>query len=187
MEQGKGQNQNLVLLIIGSGLILMAIAAFLAIPKVQENIQVAELAAVPVPVNFPAPDIRLTDLQDKPVAFSDYKGRVILYNAWATWCAPCEEEMPTLEAYYQAHQQDGFVVIAIEDGQPVSAVADYVKMHGLTFPVWPDLKWIATKSFGVNHLPISYVIDRRGVARLSWAGAITRDSLEQYVTPLLQE
>jgi thiol-disulfide isomerase/thioredoxin len=187
MESGNSSKQNLILLMIGSGLVLVAVAAFWALPKGQEKPETISALAVPMAVDFPAPDIKLTDLRGSSVAFSDYKGRVILYNAWATWCPPCKDEMPTLEAYYQAHRREGFVVIAIEDGQPLSEVAAYVKEMGLTFPVWPDLKWVASETFGINNLPTSYVIDRSGIARLTWRGAITREALEQYVTPLLKE
>jgi peroxiredoxin len=187
MEQRNGSKQNEILLVCGSGLVLIAIAAFLALPRAQAIIEAADVAAVPLAVNFPAPDVQLTDLQGRPVAFSDYKGQVILYNAWATWCPPCKDEMPTLEAYYREHRQDGFVVIAIEDGQPLADVAAYAKTYGLTFPVWPDPKWIATHTFGINHLPTSYVIDHSGTVRLMWVGAITRDMLEQYVTPLIKK
>lgn len=179
--------QSLFLFVIGGGLVLAAIAAFFALPEGQDSAQTISALAVPVPVHFTAPDIQLTDLGGRPVAFSDYKRQVILYNAWATWCPPCKEEMPILEAYYQAHRQEGFVVIAIEDGEPLDEVAAYVKQMGLTFPVWPDLKWVATESFGINNLPTSYVIDRSGVVRQMWRGAITREALEQYVTPLLKE
>jgi thiol-disulfide isomerase/thioredoxin len=187
MQPGNSSRQNLILLMIGSGLVLVAVAAFFALPKGQENPETVSAAALPLAVDFPAPDIRLTDLQGRPVAFTDYKGQVILYNAWATWCPPCKQEMPTLEAYYRAHRQEGFVVIAVEDGEPLAEVAAYVKAMGLTFPVWPDLKWVASETFGINNLPTSYVIDRSGVARLTWRGAITRATLEQYVTPLLKE
>ena len=195
MQPGNSSRQNLILLMIGSGLVLVAFAAFLlqghqdnvALPKGQEKPEAVSAAALPLAVDFPAPDIRLTDLQGRPVAFTDYKGQVVLYNAWATWCPPCKEEMPTLEAYYRAHRQEGFVVIAVEDGEPLAEVAAYAKAMGLTFPVWPDLKWVASEAFGINNLPTSYVIDRNGTARLTWRGAITRAALEQYITPLLKE
>jgi len=186
MEHPPRNQNNLLLLMIGAGLILLAVAAFLALPRAQQTAQTADFTAVPVAINFPAPNIKLTDLQDRPVAFSDYKGQVILYNAWATWCPPCKAEMPVLQAFYLAHRQEGFVVIAIEDGEPLSDVALFVGDNGLTFPVWPDIKWVATTAFGIGALPTSYVIDRSGAARLMWAGAITRDALEQYVTPLLR-
>lgn len=127
----------------------------------------------------------LSDVNGKQVQLSDYAGRPVLINAWATWCPPCKEEMPTLNAYYQDHRQDGFVVVAIEDGEPLADVAAYARDHGLTFPVWPDLKWVATTAFKTDALPSSFVIDRTGRVVLSWTGPITRASLEKYVTPLI--
>ncbi len=187
MESINNRKQNLILALIGIGLILIAIIAFFVLSQDRKKSDTEILLSSPVDVHFPAPDVRLTDLQGHPVALADYKGQVILYNAWATWCPPCKQEMPMLEAYYQAHRQDGFVVIAIEDGEPVADVAAYVKEIGLTFPVWPDLKSVATQTFGINTLPMSYVLDRNGVVRLKWYSAITPELLEQYVTPLLKE
>ena len=186
MQSSTRNRSNLILSMIGLGLIFLAGAAFLSLPgALQPAAQPTGLAMTPIAVDFPAPDVRLTDLRDRPVSLSDYKGQVILYNAWATWCLPCKAELPVLQAYYQAHLQDGFVVIAIEDGEPPQDVAAYVKSNGLTFPVWPDIKWVATSAFNINDLPTSYVIDHDGTVRLTWSGPITRAGLEQYVTPLL--
>ena len=181
------KSQSLFLLVIGVGLILAAVAAFLAIPKAQAEVQQVSNSAQPVAVDYPAPDVRLTDLNDVPVALSDYTGQVVLYNAWATWCPPCKEEMPILDAYYQAHKNDGFVVVAIEDGEPVAEVADYVRTHNLTFPVWPDIKWVATTAFKTDTLPSSFVIDRAGQVVLAWSGPISREVLEKYITPVIKK
>jgi peroxiredoxin len=183
--KNSGKAQSLFLLVIGLGLVLAAVAAFLAIPKAQAEVQQVSSAAKPVVVDYPAPEVRITDLTNTPVALSDFLGQVVLYNAWATWCPPCKEEMPTLEAYYEDHQQDGFVVVAIEDGEPVAEVADFVMSYGLTFPVWPDLKWVATTAFKTDVLPSSFVIDRTGRVRLAWTGPISRAALEKFVTPII--
>jgi peroxiredoxin len=179
--------QNLVMLAIGAGLILIAVAVFLALPSAQAEVQQTGSSVIPAMVNFPVPEVQLTDLEGKAVALADYQGQVILYNAWATWCPPCKEEMPTLEAYFQKHKQAGFVIVAIEDGQPVSEVAAFAESYKLSFPVWPDLKYVATTAFKTNSLPTSFVIDRSGTVRLTWTGAITRAALEKYVTPLISE
>jgi cytochrome c biogenesis protein CcmG, thiol:disulfide interchange protein DsbE len=183
--KGQAHNQTRILLVIGAGLMLIAIAAFLSLPKAQTEVISAGTSAIPLTVNFPAPEVKLTDLQGRPVALSDYKGQVVLYNAWATWCPPCKQEMPALEAYYEAHKTAGLMIVAIEDGEPVSDVADFVESYGLTFPVWPDLKWVATTAFKSDSLPTSFVIDRAGIVRLTWTGAISREMLEKYVTPML--
>jgi peroxiredoxin len=95
--------------------------------------------------------------------------------------------MPTLKEYFEDHQEKGFVVIAIEAGEPVSEVAQFADEYGLTFPVWADPDQKALSAFRNNALPNSYVIDRRGQVRLAWTGAINREMLEKYVTPLLEE
>jgi peroxiredoxin len=178
--------QNLIMLVVGVGLILISIAVFFALPKAQVEVQQTGRSAIPIETNFPAPAVKLTDLTGKPVALSDFKGQVVLYNAWATWCPPCKEEMPTLEAYYQAHKSDGFVVVAIDDGEAVEDVTAFVKEHRLSFPVWPDLDYVAGGAFKTVNLPTSFIIDRSGTVRLTWTGAITRDTLEKYVTPLIR-
>lgn len=172
------------MLFLGIGLVLVSAAALFLLPQAQAGVGAVEL--VPAQVNFEAPDVQITDLAGNPVSFSDYRGQVILYNAWATWCPPCKEEMPTLQAYYDDYKDEGFVIIAVEDGEPVDEVAAFVEEYGLTFPVWPDPTWQATIAFNINNLPTSYVIDRDGRARLTWTGAITRAALEKYVTPLIR-
>jgi peroxiredoxin len=181
----KQSNQNIIMLVVGVGLILLAAAGFLSIPKAAKSLQEQELSAIPSSVHFTAPEVQLTNLDGNPVAISDYAGQVILYNAWATWCPPCKAEMPTLLAFYEKYKDQGFVIIAIEDGQPVAEVAAFVKEYGLTFPVWPDPKYRASTAFQANGLPTSYVIDRDGTVRLTWSGAITLAKLEEYVAPLI--
>ncbi|MEJ5223363.1 MAG: TlpA disulfide reductase family protein [Anaerolineales bacterium] len=178
-------NPNIALAVVGAGLILISIAAAFAIPQAQAAVRENEIGVTPVEVNFAAPDVQLTDLQGNPVALSDYRGNVILYNAWATWCPPCKAEMPVLQAYYEKYKNQGFVVIAIEDGQPLEEVAAFAQTYKLTFLVWPDLEWRATKAWDIQALPTSYVIDRHGTARLTWSGEATLTMLEKYVTPLI--
>ncbi len=182
----QAEKQTVILVIVGAGLMLIAIAAFLSLPQATAAVSGQNLGMIPAPVNFTAPDVSITDLDGNPVSFADYRGKVILYNAWATWCPPCKEEMPILQAYYNDHKDQGFVIIAVEDGQPVEEVRNFVKEYQLSFPVWPDPKWVATTAFKIENLPTSYIIDREGVARLTWTGAVTRDMLEKYVTPIIE-
>jgi peroxiredoxin len=141
----------------------------------------------PATTNYPAPRLELTDLRGNPDSIENYHGQVILVNNWATWCPPCRLEMPELQAYYDAHVAQGFVVIAIESGDPIDQVASFVQEFGLTFPVWLDPKSKSLETFNDWDLPSSYVIDRDGIVRLSWTGGVTRSTLEQFVTPLLEE
>jgi cytochrome c biogenesis protein CcmG, thiol:disulfide interchange protein DsbE len=181
--------QGVVTLVLGLGLILIAFAGFLAIPKVAQEVRADEMMlVVPMEVNYPARAVSLLDLDGNPVSFDDYAGQVILYNAWATWCPPCKAEMPVLQAYYEKHRSKGFVIIAIEDGlQGNVDVKDFVADYGLTFPVWPDPEFKVSRAYAVSGLPASFVIDREGQVRLAWSGEISMAALEKYVTPLLSE
>lgn len=144
-------------------------------------------SVVPQEVDFPAPELTLKDLDLNPVSLEDYLGTVVLLNNWATWCVPCKEEMPELEAYYQAHKDDGFVIIAVEAGGYGYDIRAFVESAGLTFPIWRDPKKQSLDAFRNKALPNSYVIDRTGTVRLAWTGPIRESMLEKYVTPLLSE
>ena len=95
--------------------------------------------------------------------------------------------MPELSAYYNEHHDEGFTIIAIEAGDPLDGVAQFVQSYDLKFPVWLDPAGAAVKAFQNGTLPNSYVIDRSGTVRYAWTGSINRGMLEQYLTPLLQE
>jgi peroxiredoxin len=189
------RNANIpALFFIGGGLILLGLAALIAWPKAEANPAVAlsggssGISTVPVAVHYAAPDLTLFDLAGKEHSLLNYHGQVVLVNLWATWCPPCKAEMPTLEAYFQEHQADGFVTLAINDGDPNEAVASFVNEFNLSFPVLLDPSYQATDhAFKTHNLPSSFVIDRDGNVRLRWVGEIDRASLEKYVTPLLLE
>ena len=176
--------------LVGFGLLVLGLLILLLIPrfgKASEGSADQFASAIPAQVNFDAPELVLADLEGKTAALSDYQGSVVLVNNWATWCPPCKAEMPTLQAYFEDHQAQGFTIIAIEAGEPVEEVSRFANDYKLTFPVWVDRDMTALDAFHNDSLPNSYVIDRRGVVRLAWAGAISQETLEKYITPLLEE
>lgn len=184
----RGRSKALALSLIGVGLLILGVVAMVLLSKPEETAALGEApSAIPVEVDFPAPELNLSDLGDQPVSLEDYRGMVVLVNNWATWCPPCKAEMPTLQAYYEKHRKKGFTIIAIESGDPVPEVKKFVQDYGLTFPVWSDLTMKSIAAFRNPGLPSSYVIDREGTVRLAWSGAISREMLEKYVTPLLEE
>ena len=182
-----------VLLMGGGALIVLGVLAALWLPSRAEKTTAstgARTANSVVPVEVPAkqaPDLNLQDLDGNPVSLADYRGQVVLLNNWATWCPPCKAEMPDLEAYHEAHKDEGFTVIAVNAGDRPSEVATFVQSYRLTFPVWPDPNTETLRAFGIQGLPTSYLIDRNGMVRATWTGAITQDVLEEYITPYIKE
>ena len=173
------------LILLGFGLILIGASIYFI---VQDVLAQTDLSVVPAQVNYASPELTLTDLQNVTRSLKGYRGQVILVNLWATWCPPCKAEMPTLQAFHDKYMDEGFTVIAINDGDPTADVVQFVKDYKLTFPVWLDPTYIATEdAFKTLNLPSSFVIDREGTVRLSWVGEINNKMLEKYVTPIIKE
>ena len=177
------------LVFVGAGLILLSTAFMISnfnkgvSSTIPTNID--QYSTIPYEVNYPAPNLTLSDLSSKEVSLNQYLDEIVLVNNWATWCPPCKAEMPTLQTYYQKYKDDGFLIIAIESGESLEEVSEFVSAYGLTFPVWIDRKGEALNAFKNRDLPSSYVIDRTGVVRLTWTGEISLEMLEKYVTPLI--
>jgi peroxiredoxin len=152
-------------------------------PPTSENAR----SVVPAPVSFPAPELTLSRLDGQAESLDDYLGQVVLINNWATWCPPCKAEMPDLQAYYVEHKDQGFSVVAISAADAENDVRTFVEQYQLSFPVWLDPQNQALSAFRNQSLPSSYVVDRTGTVRLAWTGVISRDMLEEYLTPLLEE
>ena len=108
-------------------------------------------------------------------------------NNWATWCPPCREEMPEFKAYYEMYRDEGFQVVAVEAGQPKAEVQAFVKEQELEFVILLDPENKSLITFQNSSLPNSWVIDRKGHLRLAWLGAINLPTLQEYVTPLIEE
>jgi cytochrome c biogenesis protein CcmG, thiol:disulfide interchange protein DsbE len=142
-------------------------------------------AAGPARMGQPMPDVSLTNLAGEQVRLSDYAGRPVLVNAWATWCPPCRAEMPALHAFYVAHQAEGFQLLAINAGEGRSNVISYIAQQGFTFPVLLDPGTQALERLGVRSFPTSILVGRDGLVRRIHIGLFTLESLEAEITPLL--
>ena len=172
--------------LIGTGLIAIGIMVYLLLQN-NPATTTQDFSVVPAEVDFADPDLPLEDLEGNPVSLDDYLGQVVLVNLWATWCPPCREEMPTLQAFYEKYKDDGFVLVAINQEEPRDVVAPFVQEFGLTFPVWLDLEYLAEREFDTMNLPSSYVVDRNGQVRLMWIGGISKKNLEKFVPDLIRE
>lgn len=178
----------LPLILIGVGLIvLIGIAVYLQGTKGINQKALDVFLLPPIEVDQPAPALTLFDLDGNEVSLSDFEGKVVLVNNWATWCPPCRQEMPEFKAYYEIYRDKGFEIVAIEAGQPEAEVRSFVEEQGLEFIILLDPKNESLITFQNSTLPNSWVIDKRGNLRMAWLGAINLPTLEKYVTPLLEE
>ena len=130
-------------------------------------------------------DFKLTDIHGKTVRLSDFAGKAVLINAWATWCPPCKAEMPDLNAYYQAHQDEGFVILAVNAGDSASQAAAFASQKGLAFPVLLDPNTRFLTSLGVRSFPTSILVGSDGVVKTIHVGMFTPQSLDAEITPYL--
>lgn len=121
-----------------------------------------------------APVFSAVDLDGKPVHLDSLKGKVVVLNEWATWCEPCRDEIPQLEALHQRFASQGLVLVGVSvDAFGTGGdVRDFVQQHGMTYPVWldPDNRFAAR--FGTFGVPETFVIDRGGVVRRRQIGAL---------------
>lgn len=132
-------------------------------------------------------DFSLTNVQGKTVALRDYQGQVVLVNSWATWCPPCRAEMPDLNAYYHTHHSEGFVVLAINAGDPQEKAAAFAQQNNLNFPVLLDPELHLLDGFNIHDFPTSLVVGRDGLVKNIHIGMYSPEALEQDITPLLAQ
>ena len=124
------------------------------------------------PTTGPAPEFSLTTFDGQSFKLSDLNGKVVLINFWASWCGPCKDEAPALQATWEQYKSRGdvvFVGIAYADNGPRSL--DFIKQYGITYLNGPDLGTRISEAYHIQGVPESFIIDRKGnVAEFIYAG-----------------
>lgn len=108
------------------------------------------------------PAVELLGLDQKTHSISDYKGKVVLLNFWATWCGPCVEELPALQSLYNKLKPQGFEILAIGVDDEESSLREFQKKYSLTFPILIDKSGMAKNKFKMTGVPESFLLDRDG-------------------------
>lgn len=118
------------------------------------------------------PALELRDVEGRLHRLSDYRGSVVLVNFWATWCAPCREEMPSLERLRAQTAGQRLVVLAVNVGESGRTVRNFVRKVPVAFPLLLDRETATTRAWGARVLPASFVVGPDGRIRYSYLGAL---------------
>ncbi len=137
--------------------VFLAVAlSFLSLPLVSEPL----LDALSKPL--PAPELDLLDMQEKKWKTADLKGNPAIINFWATWCAPCREELPSMEKAWEKIKNEGIQMLAVSYGEDADTVGAFQMDYPMSFPVLLDSKGEIGRSWPVKGLPTTFVIDTEG-------------------------
>jgi thiol-disulfide isomerase/thioredoxin len=151
---------------IGGALVGLGLAIFLAAqPRAQGQTPL-----------FSAPAI-----SGEQVSLSDYRGKVVMLNFWATWCPPCRAEMPVIEAAYRQYQNQGFVVLAVNNAEDINTVGAFARQFELSFPVLMDTSARIQRQFGITGYPTSLFLDANGELYATHSGMVTEAQLTRYI------
>jgi len=128
---------------------------------------------VPIKVGLPAPDFKFPGMDGKMVSLSDFRGKVVLVNIWATWCSSCVDEMPSMEKLYQKLKGEDFEILAVSiDSLGEKVVAPFMKKYKLTFPALIDSAGAIRMGYRTTGVPESFIIDKDGILVKKVIGSI---------------
>ncbi len=129
-------------------------------------------------------DFNLEDLKGNKVTLSQYKGKKVFLNFWATWCPPCKTEMPDMEKLYQETKDTDLIMLAVNVGEDKNTVQSFISKNEYNFAVLLDTKGEVSQLYQVKGIPTSYFIDTEGFLDDGTSGAIPLESMRKYVNKL---
>ena len=150
------------------------------------SVEVAPEEAEPVL----APDFTVYDAEGNEVRLSDFAGKPVVLNFWASWCGPCKSELPAFENVWQEFGGDiEFLMVNLTDGvsETVDGVSKFVSKNGFTFPVYFDTAQNAAYTYGVTSIPATALVNADGEIVAAQVGAVSEDSLRNAVLSMLSE
>lgn len=163
-----------LVIVIGGGMLLYQ--------KLGQNVDLGEIVPTESISENLATDFTVTDAEGNEVKLSDFRGKGVVLNFWASWCGPCKSEMPDFnEVYQELGEEVQFLMINMTDGdrETVEIASEFVAGQGYTFPVFYDTAQHAAITYGVYSLPTTLFIDAEGYLVAYAPGAIPRESLLQ--------
>lgn len=129
-----------------------------------------------------APDFTVYDIDGNAVSLSDFVGKPVIVNFWASWCGPCKSEMPDFETAYKEYGEDiHFLIVNMTDGssETVESASEFIAEAGYTFPVYYDTDLDAAMTYNVYSIPATYFIDAEGNAIAQGSGALDLETINK--------
>lgn len=137
-----------------------------------------------------APNFTVYDLDQNEINLSDFFGKPIIINFWASWCGPCQMEMPDFNEAYTAYQNEiEFLMVNMTDGsrETLEKASSFIKEKGYSFPVYYDTKYSAAITYSVSSLPTTYFIDAKGNLIAHAKGAINAETLQKGIDMIYEQ
>ncbi|ACL70569.1 TlpA family protein disulfide reductase [Halothermothrix orenii] len=125
-----------------------------------------------------APDFTLTKLSGEEVSLSDFRGKKVFLNFWASWCPPCQAEMPYIQKLYTEHGDD-VAILGVDIGEDKGTVAEFMLVNGYTFPVALDKKREVAAKYLVRGIPTTYIIDEDGIVTHRHVGPLYYEQMTE--------
>ncbi|QTM99060.1 thiol-disulfide oxidoreductase ResA [Sediminibacillus dalangtanensis] len=159
-------------------LIILLAAVIFAIYNTQKETEVVE-------IGDQAPDFVLKTLKGETIQLSDFQGeKGVFLNFWATYCPPCEKEMPYMENQHQYFKNKGVTVLAVDVGEPKITVEGFVRRKDLSFPILLDENGSVMDAYGVGSLPITFLIDKNGKVVNRIPAGMTEEEINEYMNQI---
>jgi peroxiredoxin len=143
----------------------------------------------PLAAGQQAPDFTMHDTHDNVVTLREYHGRPVVLNFWATWCVPCRQELPVLQAVYAAYRDKGLVILAISQdvAEYKETVRSYVADRGVTFPLLLDPEGSVAAHYNIFLLPSTIFINPAGTVVAVHFGPMTRPQIERHLVAMMPQ
>ena len=135
--------------------------------------------------DYTAPDFTVYTLSGEAARLSDYAGKPVVINFWATWCPPCRQELPGFENAWQQYGDDVVFLMVECGGESVDEVESFIADGGYTFPVYVDSDGSGAAAYGINAIPVTALVDAEGKVFAYQVGAVEEDSLRGAIDLLL--
>jgi len=167
-------------IVIGLALLIAGLVNFLQNPGDDSVEAIGDLDVDPAPGSI-APDFTLTSVDGELISLRQFRGKPVLVNFWATWCGPCQIEMPAIQSRFEQFKEDGLIVLAVDFDESAESVGAFRDEFALTFELLLDPGGTVQKLYRNRSYPASFFIDPQGVIQVQHIGVMTEGQLDSYL------